>query len=591
MPAAVDVHLYYPPLAYPYMPYLAPYLLKGFLESAGRYRVTTHDLNIECHHHLWSGEIGRRMAASFRDRGDRANMLLAEAVAEHGAAAAAALRDESTYADREAVRACALLLREARTLVSRHDDGPAILPRACGAWPRLVEHILRSSTVGRYLRDVVESGACDSAEVAGISIAYVDQLAYGLALAHLLKRRRPDVPVILGGNAVTHFLPEIQKDESFWTAVDYAIPYEGEHDLLQLLEALSGRGPMPEYNVLYATPGGIHYRKDLSRRANVVATADFSAMPHRYPTPHPILPLLLSKGCYWGKCAFCTHHEGYGQGYRAVSSGGVTDAIERARAQGGKYFYFVDEALPPRVLRSIAAAFRDADAGAGGWMAEARVEKQFEEGPAVALLAESGCRMLVNGLESGCQRVVDRMQKNIDLARAARFAAECAQVGIRTAWMFFVGFPGETREEAEETFRFIEANARSVDFCSCGHFTLERGSPIWNDPARWDVARVLDAEADYPLGFDYEMAGGERVTRGGLRALRDDLLAGHGHLAPLFTGAIDRALAMFLPPRLEEQQPEAGSSASARFTWRSAAAGVRAEADLASRRITLHHEQ
>lgn len=580
------VTLCYPPVAYATMPYLAPFLLKGYLGEVHGRRADVHDLNIAYHRHVWSGAWATGAAGALAAAGDRGGALIAELLALRGEAAWAALRDDRSFADAARVQAYTRLLREAPLLAERLDrargHGPPRLPDACGGWRRVLDELERTE-LGRFLERALARAPYADADVLGLAPAYIEQLAPALLTARLFKRRDPGRVVILGGNALTHYVDEFRRDDGAWADLDYAVPFEGEWELGRLLDRVErGEGP-PATNVMHRGRDGIRYRKSLAERPHVEATPDFSDLVHDYPTPRPIYPLLTSKGCYWGKCAFCTHHEGYGQGVRMWGAERVDGTVRGLVDRGAREFYFVDEALPMRTLRRLGAAFAGVEGVA--WMAEARVERPLERPDTAQELAASGCRMLISGVESGDQAVVDRMRKGIDLAATARFARQASAAGVRIGWMFFVGFPGETEAQAEQTFRFIAEHADALDLASVGTFSLERGSPAFERPHEVGIAEIEEPGRDYPLGFDYRVADGSPVSQAALRDRLAALRRRHAALTPLFSGVGDRGYGLFLPPGVSSRGT---ADASPAFTWTSAIAPGEVRLDLQSRRLEVH---
>jgi hypothetical protein len=535
------------------MPYLAPYLLKGYIEQCTGDRATAHDLNISYQLHLWGSASATAAADYLARRGRRGGALVAELLAERGLASWSALRCSGTYEDPGAVRGHVWLLQQAAA-IGREVDALRVTgqpwPTQTGEWPDLLSRWMES-TVGRFIVESVDSGLYSGADVVGIGAAYTPQILPSLLLARALKTRDPQTRIVLGGSAITHYLPEVLGDTSMWGDIDFVIPFEGEHSLIELLESINRGTEPPTDNVIWRDGKGIvHYRKDLGGRPPIQPRADFSDLEHLYPTPEPIYPLLTSKGCYWGKCAFCTHHEGYGEGYRPLSDDLLESSLHRLLSKGARRFYFVDEALPPRKLAQIGGVFaRAAESSddAPSWMAEARLERSFTMPTSVDLLANSGCRLLVNGIESGSQVVVDAMRKGIDLSLAEKYAERCSAAGIRTGWMFFIGFPGETEGQANETFAFIAKNREHLDFAAVGVFGIERGSPIWNDPRVFGVERIIDPDQAYPTHFDYVMTDGTLVDSRAVAMRRQRLFAAWPELRGAFTNALDRAVVMFLP--------------------------------------------
>jgi radical SAM superfamily enzyme YgiQ (UPF0313 family) len=583
----VELNLIYPPKAYFYMPYLAPHLLQAHVEANSSHRATVSDLNIDFYDTLWSDP---RLPIRLNPACSMGTLLTAELVTEQAYNAATTLRDAARYVAADEIWRATRILRLADRVVN--DDmaaasqqaGVALWPSRHGQWSSIIE-VLRTTYLGQTIAAAVGDGRFDAADVVGLSVAYLGQLAPALLLARLLKERRRDSRIVVGGNAVTHIAPELQVDRSLWCDVDYAVTHEGEHALVSLLDHLDG-GPAP-VDVWAMSRGRVRRRARVGGPPRAHAAPTFEHLDPRYPTPEPVLPLLTSKGCYWGRCTFCTHHEGYGQGYYRIKEDVFGAALDRLTAAGHTRFYFVDEALPPRVLAQLAQRF-EAVAAAGGrpvrWMAEARLERSLSTPASAELLAKSGCGLLVNGIESGVQRVVDLMDKGIDVHAAAEHARQCSANGVRVGWMFYVGHPGEAPDEADATFQFIRANAAALDFASVGAFSLERGSPIELDPERFGIEEIVARGEPYQVTYSFTLGGRlhtHETTRARLRALHER----YADLAPLFAACGDRALALFLPDRsVEAPPPERGDG---RFTFWSPSRGVSVVYDAWSQQMVL----
>jgi hypothetical protein len=544
----VRVLIDYPPLANPYLPYSAPFVLKAYVESVTPHRVRTSDSNLDYHAWLWTGGFG---ASATREAKSRAALLLAEGARARGPEAYDALRTRSTFARPALVATYASLLHSVHRVVRTLDrqrgaTSCEALPRSYGEWPALVDGLARG-VLGGFLSGRVASGAYDGYEVVGLCTAYLEQLLPALLLAREIKRRSPTVRIVLGGGAVTHFVDDLKRDPSFFEAVDAVVPFEGEHTFAALLERYAA-GAAPPPDVLHRDGARVAYRKNLHARPNVMAFPDFSDLEDRYPTPALVHPVLTAKGCYWGKCTYCTHHEGYGQGYYNFADAEVGNFLRGLTERGARYFYLVDEALPPRKLRELAGVFGQLSARGedGGWMSEARVDRPLTTPDAVDALARSGCKLLVSGVESGSQSILDRMKKGIDVDLVELFARRCRDAGIMTGWMFFVGYPGETEEQALETIRMIERNADVVDFVGIGSFTLDRGAPIHLAPREHGLHEILEEDRPYAIGYDYVDSGGRKVSAREPGARLERLLGQHPSLRPLLQRAVARGLAMFL---------------------------------------------
>jgi len=89
-------------------------------------------------------------------------------------------------------------------------------------------------------------------------------------------------------------------------------------------------------------------------------------------------------------------------------------------------------------------------------------------------LRGSGCRMLQLGLESGSQRVLERLGKGVKLEVVSRILSSLHQEGIATYVYVLLGTPGETLEDARKTMEFVADNAASIDYLHCSIMNLPR---------------------------------------------------------------------------------------------------------------------
>jgi hypothetical protein len=122
--------------------------------------------------------------------------------------------------------------------------------------------------------------------------------------------------------------------------------------------------------------------------------------------------------------------------------------------------------------------------------------------------------------------------------------------------MFFLGFPGETREEAEATLGFVARLRGPITHVAFSNFILEHRSPVYRQPERYGICEVLPyAGEDLKIYSDYRVAEGmppeeaialleEARERPGIRPLIDLYLVSRTHLAflpPLPAAAAEEA--------------------------------------------------
>ncbi|HBH80586.1 MAG TPA: B12-binding domain-containing radical SAM protein, partial [Nitrospira sp.] len=161
------------------------------------------------------------------------------------------------------------------------------------------------------------------------------QLLAGLTFAKLIKESFPGIHVVVGGNIITRLQEDLVHHERFFTEVfDSAILYEGEHALLWLIEALNGQRLLASVpNLIYRDAAGLHRNPEVyTEKTQSLPLPDFDGMPlDRYFVPELIIPYLATRGCYWGRCTFCDHGQGYFDQYRGMPAQLVVDQIKSLR--------------------------------------------------------------------------------------------------------------------------------------------------------------------------------------------------------------------------------------------------------------------
>lgn len=74
----------------------------------------------------------------------------------------------------------------------------------------------------------------------------------------------------------------------------------------------------------------------------------------------------------------------------------------------------------------------------------------------IGLLKYSGCRKVWIGAESGSQKVIDLMNRKVDLGYTARMIEKLKSMSISVGTFIMLGYPGERRNDILMTARFLE---------------------------------------------------------------------------------------------------------------------------------------
>jgi hypothetical protein len=315
-----------------------------------------------------------------------------------------------------------------------------------------------------------------------LSVNYRHQVLPAFELAGLLRRRLPAVQVVGGGGIFTSWRQMLRRLDLRFSCFTRIVFGPGEEPLATLA---AGDTPVGDYFLEGA--GVIGFLPDYS----FAHLAD-------YLSPVPVLPVSASRGCYWHRCLFCPEAAAPTHPNAILPAASFPELLgEMAGRHGVRHFHFTDNALPVAVLRRLAAG-----GGPPGlsWHGFVRFEKALLDPDLVTGLAASGCTMLQLGLESGSQRVLDRLQKGTQLAEVAAILANLKAAGIASYVYVMLGTPGENEEDAELTLRFLETHAGTIGFLNLAIMNLPRESELLADPAAGIAESELLGE-DEPLGL------------------------------------------------------------------------------------------
>jgi radical SAM superfamily enzyme YgiQ (UPF0313 family) len=348
----------------------------------------------------------------------------------------------------------------------------------------------------------------EAPDVVGVSIGTQMQFLAGLTFCTMIKDTFPGVHVTVGGNVITRLQEELPNHEWFFNSVvDSAVLYEGEHALLWLLEALNGERALTAVpNLIYRDPAGIHVNREIyTEKMTALPLPDFDGLPlDRYFVPMRILPYLATRGCYWGRCTFCDHGQGYFDQYRGMPAHEVVRQIKELKEKyRATHFLFADESYPPALFKKVSQLLMEQDVGIK-WTTLIRFEETLHEQD-LQVAAKAGCCTLYYGMESANERVLGLMDKHVKKSVIERNLRDAAKAGIWNHVMAFYGFPGETREEAEETRRFILDNQPYIPSVELFYFVAYRHTPMVRNPDKFGITIHKQEEYDLPLDYYYTL--------------------------------------------------------------------------------------
>jgi len=351
-------------------------------------------------------------------------------------------------------------------------------------------------------------------EMVGISIVQQKQLIPTFTFCKMIKEEFPDVHITIGGNIVTRIRDELQNQDKLFKAIDSAVLYEGENAYLQLVEAVEQAKPLSGLpNLIYRDDSGIHANKDVcSEDLSKLPPPDFEGLPlEKYFVPKLILPYLATRGCYWGRCTFCDHFQGYVEGFRTMQVDQIVKEIRFLKEKyNTRYFHFTDESYPPALFRKLSQRLIE-DKLDIVWTTHMRFEETLLDEQVWNDVQASGCRYLHFGYESGNQRVLKLMDKATKLDAIQTNLRMSSEAGIWNHIMGFFGFPGETKEEAEDSKRFVHDNRAHIHSLGFMTYVLGKYSPVAFEPEKYGVSYYKNPEWDLAMDYYFTLKEGLNI--------------------------------------------------------------------------------
>jgi radical SAM superfamily enzyme YgiQ (UPF0313 family) len=312
-----------------------------------------------------------------------------------------------------------------------------------------------------------------------------------MKLVKLAKEACPSCITVAGGPHVTFWDDKALQE---CPELDVVVRKEGENTLLELAQRIEAGKSY--YDVI-----GTTCRKDgeIVRNPDRPYIEDLDSLPfparHLWPMERfrqyeDILYLAASRGCvYW--CEFCSTVRMHGRKYRMRSPKNVVDELEFLhKTYGISKFTFCDDAFTVDQPRTEVLCNEILQRGLKiEWNCGTRVDMLTKE--LLVKMKEAGCITVWFGVESGSQQVLDAMKKGITPELTTKVLGWVREVGMKPIPNVILGFPGETKESAWKTIKFVEKIAPD-DVAFYNVATPFPGTPMYDMVKEKGWLRVTD---------------------------------------------------------------------------------------------------
>src|SRR3982751_5478075 len=277
-------------------------------------------------------------------------------------------------------------------------------------------------------------------------------------MVEFIRERNDRVKIVVGGPLVSNHTRNFQGEDLQAAVRDigadvYIVDSQGELTLTRLVQALKAGGDLSRVPNIYYREGGRYVatgaepeKNDMGHNHNHLRGLPAAGLG-------PTLQTRTARSCAF-KCAFCNYPTRAGA-LTLATLGAIEKELDSMAERGNvRNVVFIDDTfnVPLPRFKEICRLLIRKQYGFN-WFSYFRCSNSDEE--AVDLMAESGCKGVFLGIESGSPSILINMNKSATVEKYAKGIEMLRRNGILTFGSFITGFPGETDETVQETIDFI----------------------------------------------------------------------------------------------------------------------------------------
>lgn len=308
-------------------------------------------------------------------------------------------------------------------------------------------------------------------------------------MVEFIRAQNPGVRIVVGGPLVANHVRNYAGEELEAALRDlgadvYVVESQGELTLARIVECLRDGGDLERVpNLIYDDGGRFRTTGEEpeanSLEDNFIDWRQLSGGGALGPT----LQTRTARSCAF-KCAFCNYPTRAGA-LTLASLPTLEREFNSMRELGDvRNVVFIDDTfnVPLPRFKDICRLMISQRYGFN-WFSYFRCSNSDQE--AIDLMAESGCKGVFLGIESGAAQILKNMNKAAQEQQYRRGIEMLRKAGILTFGSFITGFPGETEETVQETIDFIRETG--VDYYRSQLWYCEAGTPIVQQREKYGI--------------------------------------------------------------------------------------------------------
>jgi radical SAM superfamily enzyme YgiQ (UPF0313 family) len=328
-------------------------------------------------------------------------------------------------------------------------------------------------------------------KVIGISVIFTHEWPAAVQLIEVIKRRHPDIPIVLGGEHVTS-MPEFCLRTS---RADFLVLGEGEETIVELVRAVDRQGSHDEIaGVAYRSGGDVVVNP---RRERTLAVDDIP-----WPAWHHIdldtyherrwmggmytstksVPILATRGCPY-QCTYCSSPNMWTPRWIPRDPAKVADEIQHyVEHLGARNFPFQD--LTAIIRRQWIIDFcnelldRKLDIT---WQLPSGTRSEAIDEEVADLLRRTGMINMAYAPESGSEETRQLVKKKMNVERLFESIRAAVKADLNVSVFIVVGFPHDREEHLRENLPFLDQLAEiGITDIAIAFYMALPGTQIFN---------------------------------------------------------------------------------------------------------------
>lgn len=293
-----------------------------------------------------------------------------------------------------------------------------------------------------------------------------------ITLALFAKKLNPSVHICVVGHSSEYYslnkiVDYLKMNKLIFSVIDSIILDDDKKTMKKLYNCIYNKQKLRNVdNLLFFDK---EKNEIIQTKANISKheISDWTSTRRKSPTPQNIvqasqltnIKLWPNSRCFWNKCTFCGINKKYNELHYGDEFSNVDEIIVYIKSlyeQGCKYFWFIDEAIPPNKILDFSKKLLDNNIYIL-WQIRSRIDYKYNDVD-FSLLYKAGLREIRLGLESANTRIQKLMNKfscEIDNAYIENLVKKFNDNGISVHFPMIIGFPSESDKERHETYDFL----------------------------------------------------------------------------------------------------------------------------------------